>query len=100
MVNNPCPPGWRVPTAEELEAEMNSWDSKNSAGAFASPLKWPVGGYRSYTGSLTGVGNYGDVWSSSVSGSDARNLFFYEISNTTVGSGYRAYGMSVRCVRN
>ena len=59
--NNPCPPGWRVPTEAELEAERLSWGTgnNNSAGAFASDLKWPVGGSRRINGEPLNVGNYG-----------------------------------------
>jgi len=32
-VNNPCPSGFRIPTDIELTAEINSWSSKNPAGA-------------------------------------------------------------------
>jgi len=42
-----CPKGYRLPTEEEWESEIKSWESKNSKGAFNSPLKLPVSGYRS-----------------------------------------------------
>ncbi|MGR0482066.1 MAG: hypothetical protein ACTFAL_11865 [Candidatus Electronema sp. V4] len=38
-VNNPCPTGFRLPTKDEWQGKINSWISKNAAGAFASPLK-------------------------------------------------------------
>jgi len=98
-INNPCPPGWRVPTVAELNAERQSWGSNNSAGAYASTLQWPVGGYRFYDGTLGLVGSYGYVWSSSVSGTNASFLYFYSGSALML-SGSRAFGMSVRCVRD
>ena len=45
-INNPCPAGFRLPTETELNTERASWTSQNSAGAFASPLKLVVAGYR------------------------------------------------------
>ena len=98
--NNPCPEGWRVPTEAELNAEHPSWtEGNNSAGAYASTLKWPVGGRRTSTGMLSFVGSQGRVWSSSVSGTNARGLFFSSSSAFMTNSN-RAYGMSVRCVRD
>ncbi|MDR4988046.1 MAG: FISUMP domain-containing protein [Bacteroidales bacterium] len=97
--NSPCPPGWRVPTEAELNAERLSWDANNLSGAYASALKWPAGGFRSSLGSLSGVGFHGPVWSSSVGGVNASYLSFGSDS-ADMYSGFRAFGMSVRCVRD
>jgi uncharacterized protein (TIGR02145 family) len=89
-----------LPTEAEWNAERTSWSSNNSAGAFASPLKLPVAGSRSRSnGSLLDVGSYGYYWSSTVSGTDARSLGFYS-SNADLSSFYRAYGFSVRCIKD
>lgn len=65
--NNPCPDGYRLPTAVELDAEHASWSSDNADGAFDSPLKLPLAGYRSYSnGWLYIVGSRGHCWSSTV----------------------------------
>jgi uncharacterized protein (TIGR02145 family) len=98
-VNNPCPDGWRVPTEAELNAEINSWTSQNSAGAYASTLKWSVAGYRGYSGSLNDVGSYGYVWGSTVSSSYSCFIYFYS-SGIVSTSTIRANGFSVRCIRD
>jgi uncharacterized protein (TIGR02145 family) len=99
-VNNPCPSSYRLPTEAELEAERGSWISNDPAGAFASPLKLPMAGYRSNSsGSLNVVGLVGYYWSSTVSGTYSRLLYFYS-SDASISTGSRASGHSVRCLKN
>ena len=98
--NNPCPSGYRLPTEAEWEAERQSWSSNNAAGAFASPLKLPVAGYRRYiTGSLFNVGSNGLYSSSSVDGSFSRFLLFSSTGARLI-SYSRASGYSVRCLKD
>jgi uncharacterized protein (TIGR02145 family) len=99
-VNNPCPIGYRIPTEAEWNAESLSWSTKNSAGAFASPLKLPMAGYRDYSdGSLGDVGTDGVYWSSTVSSANARSLNFFS-SVAFMNTDARAFGFSVRCIKD
>ena len=112
-----CPTGWHVPTDAEwtaLETQLGgasgagaamkasssdspAWNGTNSSGFSALP-----GGYRTYdNGNFANLGNYGDWWSSSPSGSNAwnRNLFSGS-SGVTRYHNYVRYGFSVRCLQD
>lgn len=100
-INNPSPPGWRVPTIEELIKEKDSWDENNYNGAFNSVLKFPSAGIRpSNTGNVAAQGQRGDLWSSSpYDANQSQWLGFNE--NTAFSSEFgRAIGFSIRCVRS
>ena len=93
-------PEFRIPTEAEWDTERLSWDTNNTAGAFGSPLKLPMAGFRSFSnGSLDSVGFVGYYWSSSVSGSGVRGLYFLS-SNANTNSYGRAYGFSVRLIKD
>ncbi|MBU0675638.1 MAG: hypothetical protein KJ950_13435 [Proteobacteria bacterium] len=98
--NNPCPAGFRLPTETEFETERVSWNSNNSAGAFTSPLKLVWAGDRGrLDGTIRNAGIVGHYWSSSVYGSDARDLSFSSSLADRV-SYNRSYGFSVRCIQD
>jgi hypothetical protein len=99
-VNNPCPSGYRIPTESEWAAEIVSWNSPNEVGAFGSPLKLTTAGYRNYSdGYLSGADTQGYYWSSTVDGANLRTAYFRS-SGRGLLSDRRAYGNSVRCIKN
>lgn len=113
--NDPCPPGYRVPTSAEwmgvignntISYSGNAWtDAAGSYGeAYFGPnisthlLGLPSAGCRlSYDGTLFSRGSYGYYWSSTENSTYAYGLFFANGSVYT--SLYnRTNGFSVRCV--
>jgi hypothetical protein len=98
--NDPCPNGFRLPTESELNEERLSWSSNNAEGAYNSPLKLTLAGNRLRTdGSLANIGNFGYYWSSTVSGGTAQFLFI-NANTASMEPGSRAFGLSVRCIKN
>jgi len=98
--NNPCPAGFRIPTDTELDAERASWLTNDMAGAYTSPLKLTVAGYRLNSfGYLNDVGTSGYYWSSTVDGTNSRYLYFPS-GLASMSTIYRAYGFSVRCIKD
>jgi uncharacterized protein (TIGR02145 family) len=98
--NNPCPQGFRLPTKKEWKAEISSWTSKDSAGAFASPLKLVAAGYRYHgDGTVNFAGTIGFYWTGNIRGHNARYLYFCS-GNAYMHSSNRASGFSVRCIKD
>jgi hypothetical protein len=101
--NNPCPTNYRLPNELEWNNERISWSPVNPDGAFASPLKLPVAGLRrSNDGLPLVVGAEGHYWSSTVDQSPsttARRVRF-GTNLTSMHSGNRASGYSVRCLKD
>jgi len=101
-INNPCPNEYRLPTNLELEAERMSWVGQNAAGAFASPLKLPMAGLRGYSNGLVDEeGVNGNYWSSTIAANTASSSLRFSSSSVFGGlTKARAFGYSVRCIKN
>ena len=102
-INNPCPTGFRLPTETEWEAERLSWNSNDAAGAFASPLKLVLTGYRHVlNGTFINVNTMGSYWASTVTEyNDKSTINIYFTSDMALVSyGNRGYGHSVRCIKD
>jgi len=97
--NNPCPAAFRLPTEAEWAAEQASWASNDAAGAFGSPLKLVLAGYRhNANGAVSYVGTEGVYWSSTDSSTNSSYLYFSTTAYTY--STKRAMGYSVRCIKD
>ncbi len=117
-----CPEGFRVPTIEELQAELFDegsaqidLDSAQKEGntddmrlnAYNSFLKIPSAGSRGDDAGLDGHGDVGRIWSSSVGlpPHDVGYSYVVYFSGSDAGAeagggiGRRVYGRSVRCIR-
>jgi uncharacterized protein (TIGR02145 family) len=115
--NDPCPDGFRVPSAAEWQAVHD-----NNA-VFRTGLPWAVSTYefgnalhfgpnvvtpaltlptagfrRNTTGALTYRGLTGEYWSSSENGGNAYSLYFSSSNVFPANSISRASGFTVRCI--
>ncbi len=109
--NNPCPSGFRIPTRVELatlfgliprfSTPVCGADSSCLTAAAGSKLKLPSGGYRDYSSAgLNSLGSLGFYWASTVNGVLAYPPYFYATNVNPANNLYRAYGLSVRCLKD
>ncbi len=116
-IYDPCPSGWRVPDGSSNGIWAKALGSKNSfkhdydstnegmnfSGKFgsASTIWYPASGYRDYDGrGLRHVGFSGSFLSASPNGYGVCDMYLYSDGDVnTWGNSYRAFGMSVRCIR-
>ena len=96
-----CPIGYRVPTITELTAEtiLASTPVSNNTDAFNNFLKLPSAGSRR-SGLMSSVGTDVDMWSSSANGSYSEYLYIHSAYAGTPFPQYRAYGGSIRCIKD
>jgi uncharacterized protein (TIGR02145 family) len=110
----PCPANYHVPTDAEWSTAYtaalgsgNGTDGGDTAGwdnnveTYESALKLPSSGYRDRAnGTLSSQGTLGLYWSSTVSGTDASYLYFNSTEAVTHYFEFRAYGFTVRCLKD
>jgi uncharacterized protein (TIGR02145 family) len=98
--NNPCPVGYRLPIEAELSQLVTDASITNYTNAASSNLAFTAAGYRRRSnGTLPTVGSEGYYWSSTVSGTLARRLYFNSSSANMI-TNYRGGGISVRCIKD
>ena len=99
--NNPCPSSFRLPTIQEIIEEQASWTSQNSNGAFNSPLKLTLAGFRTNTGTINNPGVSGYYFSSNINPSMFRiDTLGYASSYSQAATSPFGFALSVRCIKN
>ena len=109
--NDPCPPGWRVPTRREVVNShrtgtwTTNWNGTRVSGyvlgTAPNQIFLPAVGFRTYnTGALMGRGEVGSIWTSSeMTATRAGNFVFYD-GRFNQRDIQKSSGLSVRCVQD
>ncbi len=110
--HNPCPEGWRVPTKTELQSLLDSgsswgvgpdgvpgrWFGEDHAGTKDNCVFLPASGLRTNSSNSDQRDFSGTYWSTYIDVTNPATLYF-DSSSTMMSKNYRAYGVSVRCVK-
>ncbi|MEI6436591.1 MAG: hypothetical protein WCP32_17325, partial [Bacteroidota bacterium] len=103
--NDPCAlelgGGWRLPNYTEWFNVDNIGNWTNWNGPWGSGLKLHAAGYLDYSvGSLYGRGSYGLYWSSTQNSSANGWDLDFGSSYSNMSTNYKAFGFSLRCLRD
>jgi hypothetical protein len=109
-VYDPCPAGWRVPVNSNMSESTNPWYgvpaqnfTEGTGVNWGTNALYPATGYRDYNnGSPAAVGSGGTYWTASPYNSSSGSTSGLIFAGSVVYAYYdspRAYGFSVRCVR-
>ena len=100
--NTACPSGWHLPTDAEFTTLTNTTGNSKEALISAGWFNNLFAGYRNTDGSFGNLGSRTSFWSSSASSSsNAWDRYLGTSYSTVTRSSYtKAYGFSVRCLRD
>ena len=102
-----CPPGWRLPTIEEIEALIKNLGSQENAYNFLieggeSGFSAQLGGYRGSNGNYYNLGKNSVYWSSTEGDDGSAWFFFFNSNNGKLyrNDNYKTNARSVRCIKD
>jgi len=113
---NPCPEGWRVPTRLEFQSLASMGYKHTTNGIGGIPGIWLGGNYDTdligsvffpYSGRKDPISNtsvsrdaWGYYWSTYINNSETSIMLMVSKDGANIGAYMRAYGNSVRCVKD
>jgi len=93
VMNDVCPPGFRLPTLAEISAEISGFSTGNMSGAFSSFLKMPANEQRdNNSGNITNY-TYAYLWLAN------QSYIYFSASGAFNASGPINVGHGVRCIK-